>query len=534
MKRFVILVSAVIVLSIAIDACTMGQTPPPATQAPATEPPATEPPAADAPTGEPALVTVDLAGPAMEVGSKYVYVDGAVLVAVPGGPFIMGYSYADNPKREVSVSDFWIYNSEVTNQQYSLCVNTGKCSAPDKKDNPSFGNYRFINFPVVGVTHKQAEEYCTFVHGRLPTEAEWEKAARGPEGNIFPWGDGAPKCDLLNFNFCKGKAIDIQTYPEGVSYYGLFDMAGNIREWAADWYKNDYFKDYSGEDPLGPELGDKRAIRSSSFADSGDFAISAHRYSLNPSAHLPDLGFRCVVEDPTYFAPMCEQKAFYGSGPLGSGNECVPNPDCNSVGINVSLPDCVVPPNVYTIITFTLGATPPDAWSYDEDGCDPTGNPDQFICQQSEGDGPVSVTGSCEIDPSCTLGCSPPEYYDLVGGECKWNGSGVIGTECIAGTTYDPLLHCCSAVPGSGVDFNICPDGSSPIDGSCSDAVFTIDSESYDVQYTGNVCGSPGDDTSGDDDGQCPPPQTWTCTRDPRCGQFPTGGCPYPDICSCR
>lgn len=505
MKRFMLLVSAMTVFSMIVTACSMGETPPPAAQAPATQPPElTEAPIDEA--AAPSIVPVDLAGPPMEVGSQVLYIDGSVLVAVPGGPFIMGYQYADNPEREVSVSDFWIYSSEVTNRQYALCVAAGKCSPPDEDNNPGFDNYRYVNFPVVGVEHKQAADYCAFVHGRLPTEAEWEKAARGPEGNIFPWGDQAPVCDLLNFNFCEGGANEIQSYPDGVSYYGLFDMAGNISEWAADWYLNNYFQTAPGEDPLGPELGEKRSVRSSSFNDGADFAISAHRSSFRPDESLPDLGFRCVVEDPTFYAPMCETLAFYGTGPLGSGTACDPQPICNNVGIGFTYPDCFTPGNNYTLVTFELSNTPPTGWSPEPDACDPTGNPNQYICMQDEGDGPVSVTGSCEIEGTCTLGC--PAHYTLVGDSCIWDGTGTIGTECIDGTTYDSANQCCSATPGSGIDFDLCPDGASPYGDGCVYGDFTVDSEGpLVINYTGNLCGSPDDpdDDSDDDTGPCQP-----------------------------
>ena len=137
----------------------------------------------------PNLETIDLAGPPMEVGSTYRYIDGTLLVAVPGGKFIMGGDNEDNPVHEVTVSDFWIYSTKVTNAQYASCVVAGHCTPPDPDNNPIYNDYKFINFPVTGVTHTQAVEYCEYVNGRLPTEAEWEKTARGPDGNLFPWGD---------------------------------------------------------------------------------------------------------------------------------------------------------------------------------------------------------------------------------------------------------------------------------------------------------------------------------------------------------
>ena len=126
------------------------------------------------------------------------YVDGSILVAVPGGPFTMGHGGSDNPEHTVTLSDFWIYQAKVTNQQYALCLQAGKCKAPDPIDDFTFKDATHANDPVVGLNYSQGSDYCSFVHGRLPTEAEWEKTARGPQGNLYPWGSNAPVCDLLN------------------------------------------------------------------------------------------------------------------------------------------------------------------------------------------------------------------------------------------------------------------------------------------------------------------------------------------------
>ena len=120
--------------------------------------------------------------PPMEVGSTFRYFTGSLLVAVPGGPFIMGNDAKDNPTHTVTLDDFWIESTEVTNRMFALCVDQNKCTPPDPKDNPIYVDVREGNKPVVGVTWSQANDYCTFINGRLPTEAEWEKTARGPDG----------------------------------------------------------------------------------------------------------------------------------------------------------------------------------------------------------------------------------------------------------------------------------------------------------------------------------------------------------------
>jgi len=202
----------------------------------------------------------------MEVGSFYTYVDGAILAAVPGGPFLMGYNnYFDSKEHTVTLSDFWIYSTKVTNRMYAYCVRMGKCTVPDGRDDPSFDDPLHSNNPVVGVTWYQASEYCAFVGGRLPTEAEQEKTARGPDGNIYPWGDAAPSCDRLNNSDCIGTTTDVTQYPSGQSYYEAMDMSGNAFEWDADWYKLDYYSNAPAQDPLGPLSGVERSVRASAF-----------------------------------------------------------------------------------------------------------------------------------------------------------------------------------------------------------------------------------------------------------------------------
>lgn len=462
-------------------------------------------------TSTPELVTIDLAGPQMAVGSKYTYVDGAILVAVPGGPFTMGYNFADNPLREITVGDFWIYSAKVTNQQYALCVQAGKCASPDLAKNLDFSDYRYINFPVTGVTHAQATDYCSFVNGRLPTEAEWEKTARGPEGNIFPWGDEAPNCSLLNYKFCESRTTYINQYENGISFYGAFDMSGNVREWTADWYSPAYNIENPVPDPLGPEFGDKRAVRGSSFQDSADPSISAHRFSLDPLESLPDLGFRCVIEDPTYFAPWCEQLAYIGTGPHGEEANCTPSVKCNDVSISQGL-NCTPNYVPYTIVTVNLGDAPPDGWVYDVPGCsaipgEQTAIKDKFLCNPGAV-GPASATGSCVDTAICVSSCPP--HYTKVGDTCIWDGSGTTGTACLPGTTYDPLTQCCSADSDSTVNFNLCPAGFYPLDGSCvPNPSAVVDSVIQSVLF--DKCSPPITGGGDDDDDDTPP----VCTVSP-------------------
>ncbi len=150
--------------------------------------------------------SIVLSAPQMKMGSVYRYFDGALLDAVPNtGPFLMGSGSAgDNPRHSVTLSDYWIYSTKVTNQMYAWCVSLGKCTPPG--NNHSYTDPTLASIPIVGVSWQQASDYCSFAHGSLPTEAQWEKAASWDGANnvqrLFPWGNNKADCDLLNFKYC--------------------------------------------------------------------------------------------------------------------------------------------------------------------------------------------------------------------------------------------------------------------------------------------------------------------------------------------
>ena len=241
--------------------------------------------------------------------------DGAVVVGVPAGEFPMGSTDEDidaaiatclgcrrewftveQPQHAVYLDAFWIDRTEVTNAQYRQCVEDGACSPPEDHssrtrdsyyDNPDFGDY-----PVVNATWFQAQEYAEWVGGRLPTEAEWEYAARGPSGNIYPWGNNAPNDSLLNYETNVGDTTKVGSYPDGASWCGALDMASNVWEWVADWY-GDY---PSGQhvNPTGPTSGDARVLRGGAFFNSARGVRCAVRNWYYPDLRL-GVGFRVVV-----------------------------------------------------------------------------------------------------------------------------------------------------------------------------------------------------------------------------------------------
>ncbi len=462
-------------LSVILAACAPKAVPPTptpvvivvtATEAAPTDTPTLVPVPVEA-SATPTLVPVVLAGPEMAVGSKYPYIDGTTLIAVPAGPFTMGRGGGtDNPEHQVTLPDFWIYSTKVTNQQYAYCVAAGLCTLPNLQDNQGYNDYARLNDPVVGVTYDQAAAYCDFVHGRLPTEAEWEKTARGPNGNIYPWGNGAPNAALLNYNNNVGQTTNVLKYGPGASFYGGLDLEGNTFEWVADWYDPYYYRDpAAGDTPLGPKTGLKRSVRSSGYKSGPDQVPSSIRFYDDPKNHRRDLGFRCVVEDPTYFAPNCTQIGFYGgdvNGVSNPGQICPANVSltvapqaCGSnktyVTFNTNQPDHTFTGGVGTCTLISGSVVPPIF-------------PQVYDCGPASVPGPATINAFC--NPADVLGPAtcPPHYTSNGAGGCTWDGTGTAGTECLPNMTYDPVNQCCTSTPGTyAADFPLCQVGASPV-----------------------------------------------------------------------
>ncbi len=489
-----------------------------------------------------------LAGPEMKVGSTYPYVDGTILVAVPAGPFTMGHGGSDNPEHIVTLSDFWIYSTKVTNQEYAFCVNSGQCTPPDLKDNPTYTDFTRLNDPVTGVNYAQSAAYCTFVHGRLPTEAEWEKTARGPDGNIYPWGNNSPVCDLLNFNNCVGKTTNVIKYPQGASYYSALDMEGNTFEWVADWYNALYYKQGPTQDPLGPDSGNVRSVRSGGYKAAPDQVPASVRFFSNPNDHRRDLGFRCVVEDPTFFAPFCSQLSFFGTGPAGGGSGSGGiKYDCPNVSINSQPQSCK---DQFTYVTVNDSHSPDPFASVGGLGsCSlisgvPGSYPQVYKCTSPT---TASIQSLCSFTYSGNAQCASHYNLNTATGVCEWDGTGSIGTQCLAGFTYDPLKQCCAAAPGSAGNYPVCGAGSTLIEDSPGHYICLpnnvapnppSDSKAVILPPT---CGNPGGGCPTTDPnypncqpgGGCPNGGTYSCSPDPRCAQF-TAGCPYGPVCGCQ
>ncbi|MGD8585592.1 MAG: formylglycine-generating enzyme family protein [Chloroflexota bacterium] len=264
--------------------------------------------------------------------------DGAAMIYVPGGSFQMGSDRSqasaarqlcrdysgdlalatcqpavynnEMPAHRVTLDGFWLDRTEVTNGQYRQCLAEGACSPPADLGSYTregyFEDETYAGYPVVWVSWQQAADYCAWAGARLPTEAEWEYAARGPDGRIFPWGDDF---DGRRLNYCDancptgvsdpgvddgyGDTAPVGSYPDGAGWNGALDMAGNVREWVADWYGL-----YGPDDqtnPQGPEDGDSHIPRGGSWLDRPDDTRSANRGENEVDYVRHKVGFRCAA-----------------------------------------------------------------------------------------------------------------------------------------------------------------------------------------------------------------------------------------------
>lgn len=252
-------------------------------------------------TDEPFTPTPTLT-PTLGIGSTMIGEDGIVLVYVPAGEFLMGNDDKEadeRPEHQVFLDAYWIDQTEITNAMYAKCVLEKKCELPLKLSSKTRGDYysnnNFSNFPVNYINWQMAKNYCQWAGRDLPTEAQWEKAARGDGGAEFPWGNAKITPALLNYqNSGIGDTTEVGSYPNGVSQYGAFDMAGNVYEWVNDWYDATYYKISPLSNPLGPVSGQYKVARGGAWGFASDYARSSYRNFFDPEKEY-NFGFRCVL-----------------------------------------------------------------------------------------------------------------------------------------------------------------------------------------------------------------------------------------------
>jgi formylglycine-generating enzyme required for sulfatase activity len=245
-------------------------------------------------------------------------VDHMPLILIPAGDFQMGSignAIDERPIHTVYLNDYFIDQTEVTNSMYEACVQSGKCELPRANtshtrhvgNNSSYyADPEFENYPVIYVSWNDAKDYCEYVGRRLPTEAEWEKAASWDDAKdvkrIYPWGNSID-CSYANFyggenrTLCVGDTTPVGSYLNGASFYGVLDLAGNVAEWVSDRYDPQYYGNSPDANPLGPRSGDYIVVRGGSFLVGSDNNIrSSDREKLPPDTASHNVGFRCAMD----------------------------------------------------------------------------------------------------------------------------------------------------------------------------------------------------------------------------------------------
>lgn len=235
--------------------------------------------------------------------------DGAPMVLIPAGEFMMGSPdgegrEGEHPLHRVFLDNYYLDVFEVTVARYAKFLQATGRSVPMYWDEVKMGIHR--NMPVVGVNWHDAEAYCYWAGKRLPSEAEWEKAARGTDGREYPWGNGGPTSKLSNSGRqsdpeggAYGKMLSqVDSHVKGKSPYGLYHMAGNVSEWVSDWYDEDYYAKSASTNPKGPTEGTDKVSRGGEWFSLPDLVRSAFRSHGSPSERYDFIGFRCAQDIP--------------------------------------------------------------------------------------------------------------------------------------------------------------------------------------------------------------------------------------------
>jgi formylglycine-generating enzyme required for sulfatase activity len=236
------------------------------------------------------------------------------MITIPRGSFYMGCPQRgdslcerdEKPAFRVKLSRYAIDPFEVMQAEYQQCVAAGACTPVDAGRCFVWDGHAFVrggklagdlvadDHPVVCVDWFQAAQYCAQVGKRLPSEAEWERAAAGPEQSRYPWGDDPPTCARAQFDGCWEHTRPVGLRPEGATPEGVHDLAGNASEWVHDWYAKGTYQWPFRSDPVGPDSGRVRVVRGGSYYDGPSVLRAAYRYGLNPASAFSTVGFRCV------------------------------------------------------------------------------------------------------------------------------------------------------------------------------------------------------------------------------------------------
>ena len=204
----------------------------------------------------------------------------------------------EDPAHEVILDAYYIDTYEVSNADYKKYIEaTGLKTVPRYWEDPNFNQ---PGQPVVGITWKEARAFCQWQGKQLPTEAQWEKAARGKRPVKYPWGNEKPDKTRVNFNDHVGKTTPVGSYPTGKSDYGVFDLSGNVAEWVRDWHFPEYYLFSPKENPPGPDKGHYKIIRGGNWKNNAEDVNLTYRNATIPKARSKTVGFRCVADAPQH------------------------------------------------------------------------------------------------------------------------------------------------------------------------------------------------------------------------------------------
>jgi len=283
---------------------------PVATSTPAV--PTDTPPPSSTPTPQPSATPEDTPTPTgypQEISDN----SGAAMLLVPAGKFEMGskgLSKIEEPIHTVYLDDFYIDKYEVSNEQYAQFLNEEgnqfeglanwiEANDPDLRVHEVEGEWivepGYENYPMNEMTWYGARAFCEWRGARLPTEAEWEKAARGTDGRLFPWGEKAT-CENANYYGCNYDLVPVDSYPESISPYGAYNMAGNIMEWVNDWYGDGYYASSPEVNPQGPDSGTHKIFRGGSYINGAHHIRTTYRWPKLPVLTYVATGFRCAKD----------------------------------------------------------------------------------------------------------------------------------------------------------------------------------------------------------------------------------------------
>jgi serine/threonine-protein kinase len=251
-----------------------------------------------------AMLSAALENTGSQANSRIRDKDKMEMAFIPTGDFFMGSdtgSLDERPSHVVSLDAYWMDKTEVTNLQYKQCVIAGICEVPTSGSSYSIDTYyenvEYNNYPMLNVNWKMANKYCEWVGARLPTEAEWEKAARGLDGRQYPWGNNPPQSSLANYDQINGDTVQVGQFPEGASPYGIYDMAGNVWEWVSDIYGEKYYQESAKRNPTGPTSGNYYVIRGGAWNTNAESLRAANRDLLKSYESMNIIGFRCVQSE---------------------------------------------------------------------------------------------------------------------------------------------------------------------------------------------------------------------------------------------